>query len=361
MRILLVTGSINQGGAEFQLLVLANLFQQKGHDVQVLALTDYSYYMPFIKKIKFRYSCISNEGSKFKKVIKSVIAISRIKPQLVISFLRTTSQVAMLARVINLFRFKLIIAERTALVLPKYDLLYFNLALIANKITVNSISKDTYIKKRFPLLSNRTFFIPNIVNIEKFLNIERTESVNGFINISYIGRIAPEKNLINLIKAIRIVVEKGHLVALSLSGEANSKKYLQYVNQTIEELSLTNIVKYNGPVTDVTEVYKKTDLLCLISFFEGFSNVISEAISCGIPVLASNIEENRYLIEDKKNGFLVDPQSPKSVAEGIDQFLNLNQAEKESISKNNRQKAKDLFDEEDIYSKYTELFGLNIK
>ena len=58
------------------------------------------------------------------------------------------------------------------------------------------------------------------------------------------------------------------------------------------------------------QVYSQIDCLCLISDYEGFSNVIAEALCCGKAVVTSDIPENRYLIEDGINGFVVNQQSP---------------------------------------------------
>jgi len=355
-KILLVVGSINQGGAEFQLLSLARLLQSKGLNIEVLALTDYDYFSPYIKEHGIRYSCVSNEGGTLKRLTRAVKQIIKKKPDLVISYIKRVSQVSIAARVLSGFRFKLIISERTSLVKPRHDLFYFNLALLANKVTVNSTSKYAYIKNRFPLLKDRTEFVPNIIDIKKFLTVQLSKHEFEHVRISYVGRISPEKNLLNLVKAIRIIVDKGYVVTLSLVGEANNKKYLQEVFNLINKLKLESIVKYEGPTHDVTEVYKKTDLLCLVSIFEGFSNELSEAIASGIPVIASDIEENRFLVEDRINGFLIDSNDPVCLAAGIEKFLQLTPIEIEIISKNNRQKAIAIFDEENIYQRYLEIF-----
>ena len=84
--------------------------------------------------------------------------------------------------------------------------------------------------------------------------------------------------------------------------------------------------------------------------------MLSEAIASGIPVIASDIEENRFLVEDRINGFLIDPNDPVSIAEGIEKFLQLTPTEIEIISKSNRQKAIAIFDEENIYQRYLEIF-----
>ena len=357
MKILLVTGSLNQGGAEYQLLSLALLLQTRGHNIEVLALTDYNYFLPFILEKKIKYSCVSNEGSNFNRLTRAIEQINNKNPDLVISYIKKVSQVAILARVSSGFKYKLITSERTSLIKPWHDLFYFNLSLLANKLTVNSISKYEYLKKRFPLLKKRTIFIPNIIDIKKFAALKRSESKDGDIRISYVGRISPEKNIVNLIKAIRLVLNKGFNVSLSLYGEANNKNYLNEINHQIEELMLANNVIFHGPTKDVIQAYEKTDLLCLVSVFEGFSNVLSEALSCGIPVIASNIAENRYLIDDTINGFLVEPSDSQSIANGIERFVDLNQFEIKNISDNNKKKAMEIFDEDHIYTVYKKLFN----
>jgi len=355
MKILLVLGSINQGGAEFQLLCLAKLLQSRNQDIEVLALTDYRYYLPFIVENHIKYSCVSNKGHAFYRLLKAVKQINSKKPDLVISYIRKVSQVVLISRVLSGFRFKLIISERTSLIKPWNDLFYFSLALLANKLTVNSIPKYEYIRKKFPHIKERTVFIPNIIDIEKYSTIRRNKPEAGITHISYVGRISPEKNLVNLLKAIHMVVVKGIKVRLSLIGEANNRSYLAEVNQMISELDLAKYVKYEGPSDNIFRVYENTDLLCLVSIYEGFSNVLSEAISCGIPVIASNIPENKYLVEDSINGFLVDPNSILSISAGIERFLTLSSGEIDAISTNNKQKAVNIFNEELIYSKYKAL------
>jgi GalNAc-alpha-(1->4)-GalNAc-alpha-(1->3)-diNAcBac-PP-undecaprenol alpha-1,4-N-acetyl-D-galactosaminyltransferase len=264
--------------------------------------------------------------------------------------------VAILARALSAFRFKLIISERTSLLKPWHDLYYFNLALLANKMTVNSPSKLTYINRRFPLLAKKAVFMPNIIDVKKFEQVHQHKTPDTTCRITFVGRISPEKNILNLVRAIHLMVEKGNDIILSLHGAGSNKSYLLEVTTLINELNLNNTVQYNGPTKDVLDVYNNTDLLCLVSFFEGFSNVLSEAICAGIPVIASDIEENRFLVEEGLNGFLIDPNDYKSLASGIERFLQLTAAEKEIIAGNNKRKALAVFDEEKVYQSYLDIF-----
>ena len=355
MKIVLITGSLNQGGAEYQLLSLARLLKEHGHDVEVVAITDYDYYLPFIKEHSIPYSCVSNEGSNLSRLFRAVKLIRSKKPDVAISYIKRVSQVAILARVLSGFRFRLIISERTSQVQPWHDLYYFNLALLANRVTVNSLPKYNYIRRRFPLLKSRTVFIPNLLDTGKFLAVERKAPEAGVTRLSYVGRISPEKNLLNLIRAVKTVKENGHNIILGLYGEANNAAYLSEVNDLIASSGLKGIVRYMGPSDDISVVYSATDLLCLVSYYEGFSNVLAEALAAGIPVISSDIEENRLLIENEVNGFLVNPKVYTNISDAIEQFLSISKEKMLQISKDNRKKAEQTFKPETIYAAYSNL------
>jgi glycosyltransferase involved in cell wall biosynthesis len=357
MKILLITGSINQGGAEFQLLALTELLQRKGFDVQVLALTNHTYYLPYIYENKLLYSFVTNDGSSLSRLIRSVKAVGKIKPDLVISYIRVTSQVAMLAKISNLFRFKLIISERTSLILPRYDLIYFNLALLANKITVNSTFKFEYIKRKFPLLKAKTVFIPNIINIKKYATATKRTYEGDKLLLGCVGRVSPEKNLINLVKAILLLLDKNYKLNLKIIGQTNNPAYLNKLQSLIDSSAHSDKFQIVGPSKDIFKDYQSMDLLCHVSLYEGFSNVISEAMCSGLPIIGSSIEEIKFFINDEENGFLVNPDSHVEIADGIEKFIQLTQQQKADFALNSKKRAIQLFDENVVYEQYVELFN----
>jgi glycosyltransferase involved in cell wall biosynthesis len=110
-----------------------------------------------------------------------------------------------------------------------------------------------------------------------------------------------------------------------------------------------------GITNKVFEVHKKIDLLILISDYEGLSNVISEALASGLPIITSAIPENKYLVEDTKNGFVVNHKDSISIAEGIEKYMVLPAVSKRKISLNNRKKAEEIFDKDTLYKDYINL------
>jgi len=355
MKILFITGSLNQGGAEYQILELAKLFKENGHDVEVFAITDYEFYKPFIKSNEIRYSHLLNDQSKFKRVYLTSKKIRTFKPNLIFSYIRSTSQVALIAKLLSLTKTRLIIGERTALVVPKYDTYYFNLMRLANFITVNSISKLEYIRTNFPKLNKKVNFFPNIIDIVNFDYILKKYD-SKVLKIGFIGRISPEKNVLSLVEAISHL-NHTESVQLYIYGDARNNDYFKKVNDLIESLNLSEKVFIQGKSNEIKSVYKEIDLLCLISDFEGFSNVIAESLSSGLPVITSNIPENKYLIQDKINGFVVDHKDSKDIARGIENYIRLSPKLKLAMAKSNREKAERIFNRDEIYNSYMKVIN----
>lgn len=355
MKLLLVTGSLNQGGSEYQLLALSMLLTNNGINNEVYAITDYDYFLQVVNANKIKYSCNSNKGNALQKLIRASIDIIRKKPDLVISYNKRPSQVAIIARILSGLKFKLVISERTAQVKPFRDFLHFTLARFADIIITNSASRCDQIKHLYPALRNRTRYIPNIIDLQRFKTLKPHETVTADYQLTCVGRIAREKNIHNLIQGVHLLHCKGYKLKLELIGQANDKEYLSSLLTLVNSLNLGEIVKYLGPTENIITVYQSTDLLCQVSYYEGSSNVIAEAVSAGIPVVVSDIPENRFIIEEGQNGFLVDPEKPDSIADGIERYIRLTYIEKLQLRKNNLQKSSQLFDQNLVMSHYRNL------
>lgn len=106
-----------------------------------------------------------------------------------------------------------------------------------------------------------------------------------------------------------------------------SQLYVDYFEQCqilINNYGLSNHIKLLDKTQSIKNEYLKADYFCLPSFYEGTPNALCEAISCGLPVICSNVCDNSIYCQDGKNGFLFDPKNVCDIANKIEMALGIN-------------------------------------
>lgn len=139
--------------------------------------------------------------------------------------------------------------------------------------------------------------------------IEKTEKVREEnkrqegSNITFIGRIDPQKQPEQLIEAFRLIKEKCTDATLRIVGDGN---LMEQTKSKVMELGLSESVIFDGIRKDMENVYADSDVVILCSEYEGMPNALIEAIGCGIPVVSYDCPIGpAEIVEDGVNGFLV--------------------------------------------------------
>ena len=118
------------------------------------------------------------------------------------------------------------------------------------------------------------------------------------------------------------------------------------MRQKAKDLAIEQFVQFPGPLTpqQVAELLQTASIYCQSSNYETFSVICVEALSSGVPVVATNIGGMKDFINDS-NGLLVNEMTPKAWAEGINEVLSkLNTFDRNAIS----QKARMAYNSESI-------------
>lgn len=361
MKILFIAGSFNQGGAEYQILTLAELFLSKGNEVYVLSLTDYDFYKPFLHENNIPYHCLKNSDNSYKRIWQTSRYIKKFNPDAIITFMKVPSMAAIIARLLSGVKCTLLLSERTALVMPTRDFFHFSMWHFADVITTNSVSKVDYFKRNFPLLYKKLHLITNIYGREKLtlaLPVRHSTSGDKF-NFVFIGRISPEKNLLILCKALARLKLSGHRFVFNLYGDTRNASYLVELKTLIQQLNIEGDIIFHGPVPSqsLSVIYNQADLICLLSEYEGFSNVLAEVLINGSIAMASNIPENAFIIQNDINGFLVDNKSVESIYNGLIKFIFLSDQMRYEMKLRNRERALEMFDRERVYCQFMSLLN----
>ncbi|QII11037.1 putative mannosyltransferase B [Candidatus Kuenenia stuttgartiensis] len=137
--------------------------------------------------------------------------------------------------------------------------------------------------------------------------------------ILYVGTIEPRKNLNVVLEAMDILKKNNLNIKLVIVG----KKGWLYAGffDTLQSLGLGNNVIFTGyvPAEDLPGIYNLAEIFVYPSKYEGFGLPLLEAMSCGVPVIASNISSIPEVLGDA--GTLVRPDDPKEFAHKIYELL----------------------------------------
>lgn len=145
----------------------------------------------------------------------------------------------------------------------------------------------------------------------------------------YVGDVNWNKNLLNLLRAVKL--SKKNIV---LVGKALTNTHLpqvEEINNLIRELNIEKQVNIIGYITDedLASVYNLADLTLAPSYYEGFGLPVVESMAAGTPVICA---KNSSLQEvGGEAAIYCDPANPKDIADKINNFIALNRQSKEAI------------------------------
>lgn len=145
---------------------------------------------------------------------------------------------------------------------------------------------------------NKFTTIPNGVNLDKFIDAKpykKCELNNKFSEdtkiISMAGSFSKQKDQATIIRALKSLPQNIHLL---LIGEGEFKQ--EKIKLSIE-LNLENRVHFLGFRNDVENIFKTSDIIILSSHWEGFGLVAAEGMAAGKPVIASDVDGLREVVE----------------------------------------------------------------
>ncbi|MFH2138897.1 MAG: lipopolysaccharide heptosyltransferase II [Candidatus Omnitrophota bacterium] len=176
--------------------------------------------------------------------------------------------------------------------------------------------------------------------------------------IGIIGRITPLKGHLHFIKAIPGVLSDFPGLKVLIAGDAppGKRQYYQELLDLVEKLNLKNNVEFIGNIEDVPALLNKLDLLVLSTTTqEAFGRVVIEAGAVGVPVVATRVGGVVEIIEDQKEGILVEPSNSYAMSRAIVRALKDTQLA-ENCACGLKQKVEDLFSLDSLVNKTIKVY-----
>lgn len=349
-KILLFTDIFTSGGAQRQLVQLGRMLSERDYDVLFLDYWDSDFYDDYFRRHHLPFKHVLTKG-KMDIIRMFHREVKLYRPDVVIAYLNNPCVVACTVRIFR--RFKLIVSERNTTQKNTWATrLRFRLFRKADYIVPNSNSQAGFIKRNYPELAGKTKTIRNCLDLEQFAPKPHSPAGNKIV---VVGRVVEQKNPIRFIEAVGDVVRRGYKLTVDWYGNPHPASFFEECKRKVSEAGLDGIFCFHPATGDIVEKYHESSLFILPSIYEGFPNVLCEAMGCGLPVMASDVCDNGDILADGENGYLFNPLSAHDMSEKIIRFLSLNVQEREQMGKRSREIAERLCSQENFINDYIKL------
>ena len=327
LKIVLLAPSLDVGGAERQLISLANGLARRGHDVHVALFRKQGPLLNDLSEHVATHDLKKKGRSDFFGFMLRLRQLVRdIGPDVVYSFLGVPNLATILLKMTGT-RTPMVWSVRASDVdLSQYGRLSriccgleARLSRFADHIVVNSDAGRAYsIGQGFsPKVMSVVF---NGVDTERFrpdrergLELRR-EWTTGLeqVLIGLVARLDPMKDHRTFLHAAKQASQENSHLRFVCVGEGPLGGQLKALSG---QLGLSGNLVWAGARSDMPSVYNALDMLCLSSITEGFPNVLGEAMSCGVPCVTTDVGDAAHEVGD--TGLVVPKRDPEALAQAI--------------------------------------------
>lgn len=180
--------------------------------------------------------------------------------------------------------------------LPFWKILLERVSNLLSTATVVNNERGRVIFAKFGF--KRLLYIPNA-----FPNIAsgKERPLNETVRIITVGRFVPQKDYLTSLKVIKKLSLNADSFIYEIVGYGKLEKWLR---KRILDFGLEKYVELCINPKNIRELLDSADVYLATSKFEGTSNAIMEALNSSLPVVATDVGDNNFLIENGESGFL---------------------------------------------------------
>jgi glycosyltransferase involved in cell wall biosynthesis len=332
---LLLISSLEFGGAQRQVIELANNMDPEKYEVHVCSFADYVPLADTLRNAGERLHIIRKAHKfDFRVVPKLARLMRKLNVDVLHTFLFDAEFYGRLAG--RLARIPAIIgSERNTdyVSLRRHHWAFRLTRSCTSLIIANSRAGADFNSRTFGVPASKFRVVYNGVDTRRFqpadssglrrqLGLSSRHRIIGMF-----GSFKAQKNHPLLLRAAKQVVTAfpdarflfvGDELYMGMTDSVSCK---QQILALVKELGLSNYCLFPGNQSDVENWYPLCDLTVLPSLFEGTPNVALESMACGVPVVATDVSDNSIVIPDGRTGFIVPLHDEEAMAERILRLL----------------------------------------
>lgn len=201
---------------------------------------------------------------------------------------------------------------------------------------------------------SRVLVVPNGVPDIFTARPAREEGGSGSLTFGYLGRLSPEKGVDVLIEAFARACDRLARARLAIVGDGTERSSLEAMARM---LGIQTRVDFLGVRHDVATMLAGMDVFVLPSRREGLPMAILEAMSMGLPVIATAVGGVPEAICDGVNGLLAPPDDPSAIADAMVRIA-LDAPLRQSLSKQSRQVFLERYELTQMVNTYEQLMAI---
>jgi glycogen synthase len=224
-------------------------------------------------------------------------------------------------------------------------------ATAAERVVVPSSSVADVAGRWAGIAREKLVVIPNAVDTGAFSRSPVPAQDPRPYPVVFLGRLDPVKRVPDLLEAVRLL---DGLVHLHVYGEGRDRRPIV---RRIAKLGLEATVTLHGAVSAPADALRQAGLLVLPSEAEGFGLVLIEAMSAGVPVVATDVAGIRDVVKNGETGLLVPPGDPPALASAIRRVVE-DRSLRESLVREGSRHVRDRFSWESVLPRYRALLGI---
>ena len=316
-------GSLNKGGAERVFVNLAEYFQNKGY--QIVMVTQYRKEDEYVlaEGIRRVISDIPPEETTGSRAVNFYRRMSRLhriwkkeRPDLVLSCVGKNNFMAVVTTMFTKTKPVVSVVGEAKEEYPNrlMKALANLLFPFASGVILQTERSKSFFSQR---VSRTSVILPNSLNPLFIRERFRGEREKRIVSV---GRLDANKNHEMMIRAFAGLAGRYPEYTLTIYGEGELREHLQ---KLIASLGLEEKVFLPGVVPDVAERIEKAALFLLVSYSEGVSNALIEALALGLPVIATDVPSGgtQELIRHGGNGLIIPPGDEEALKAAMERLL----------------------------------------
>lgn len=360
MRILLIITGLGLGGAERQVIDLADAFVLRGHDVLIVALTGAVTVQPLSFKVQIQ---LLNMRKTIVGFVSTYMQLRNViltfHPDVVHSHMVHANLISRLLR-LSVCIPKLICTAHSVNEGGKLRMWAYRLTDSLADLSTN-VSADAVAAfvAHCAVAPGRMISVSNGIDTARFvLDRFAGEVVRNQMNvvpevkiILAVGRLTKAKDYPNLLNAYRILDNSVVRTQLWIVGDGELRPELQ---DLVNMLSLNDNVRFLGMRHDVPNLMSAADVFVLPSAWEGFGLVVAEAMACERVVVATDCGGVREVLGDI--GYLVKPRDSKALSEALQTALQLPAVQCATLGNAARQRVIDKYSLDAAVAKWLQIY-----